>query len=144
MNKDDLEILRLMRIGKRLSISGIARSLNIPISTVSDKIRRIEEKYVTKRASLINYPRLGFFANSGIAIKAARQKRSGLLEFLKQERCVNSICHINNGFDFLIDCVWRDAIERKEWICSLCSRFNVELQIFNVIKTEEREMFITK
>jgi Lrp/AsnC family transcriptional regulator for asnA, asnC and gidA len=144
MKQNDLEIIRLMRTGKRLNISNIARQLNLPISTVSDRIRRIEKKYVLKRTSVLDYPRLGYFANARIAMKVNPEKKSEFLSFLRQEECVNSIYHINDGFDFLIDCVWKDAISRKNWICGLSARFPVEFHIFNIIKVEEKERFVPK
>ena len=144
MKQKDREIIKCMRTGKRVNISEIARQLNLPISTVSDHIRKIERKYVIKRASLLDYPKLGYFANARVAMRVSPAKRSQLLDFLRNEECVNSIYHVNDGYDFLVDCVWKDAIDRKNWICRLSSDFSPEFHVFNILKVEEKERFVPK
>lgn len=144
MSPNEREIIRLMRTGKRLNMSEIARQLRLPVSTVIDTIRRIENRYVIKRASLLNYPTLGYFSNARIAVKLSPSKKKPFLEFLKKEECVNSIFHINSGFDFMIDCVWKDALCMKEWILRVNEGFEPQLQVFSIIKVEETERFLPK
>jgi DNA-binding Lrp family transcriptional regulator len=144
MKEKDLEILKQMRKGKRLNISEIARQLNLPISTVSDTIRRIEERYVLKRASLLDYSKLGYSANANLAIKAYPPQKNDLLKFLKNENCVNSIYHVNEGNDFLIDVVFRNWAGLKEWVSELKNKFAVETSTFHILKTEEKERFVPK
>ena len=69
MKNAEKEIIEHLRKGKRVNISEIARKLGLPISTVSDRIRRIEQKYVLKRASLLDFPKTGYNAHAMLAIK---------------------------------------------------------------------------
>ncbi|MBN2111783.1 Lrp/AsnC family transcriptional regulator [Candidatus Woesearchaeota archaeon] len=144
MKKEDKEIIKRMRKGKRLNISRIARSLNMPVSTLSDRIRRIEQKYVIKRASLLNYAMLGYFAHAKIAVKVEPEKRKEFLDFLKEQACVNSIYHINSGFDFFVEVIFRNAIDMKRWVEGAKNRFNFDLQTFQILKIEQREAFMSK
>jgi Lrp/AsnC family transcriptional regulator for asnA, asnC and gidA len=144
MKQKDKEIIKHMRKGKRLNISRIARLLNIPISTLSDRIKRIEKKYVIKRSSLLDYAQLGYFAHAKLAIKIEREKRQEFTDFLKEENCVNSIYHINSGFDFFIEVIFKNAIEMKRWIEDSRNRFNLDMQTFQVLKIEQREGFMSK
>ena len=133
-----------MRKGKRLNISRIARLLNMPISTLSDRIKRIEKNYIIKRSSLLNYSTLGYFAHAKLAIKIEREKRQEFIDFLKEEKCVNSIYHINSGFDFFIDVIFKNAIEMKRWMEDSKNKFNLDMQTFQILKIEQREGFMSK
>ena len=133
-----------MRTGKRLNISEIARQLNLPISTVNDRIKRIERKYVIKRSSLLDYYKLGYLANARVAIRINSEYKYKFLEFLKQQTCVNSIYHINSGFDILIDVICKDHIELKHWVEQIQRDFSVEIVVFNILKVEEKERFVPK
>lgn len=144
MKQKDKEIIRLMRTGKRLNISEIARQLNLPISTVNDKIKRIEERYVIKRSSLLDYHKLGYFANAKIAVRIDQSHKNNFLDFLKQQNCVNSVYQINSDFDLLVDVVCRDAVELKHWVEYIRRNFSAELSVFQILKVEEKERFVPK
>ncbi len=142
MNQNEKEIMKHLRQGKKLNISAIARELSLPISTVADKLKRIEEKYVTKRSSLLDYKSLGYTAHHIVAIKASPHQKSEVLDFLKQQKCVNSVYHTNSSFSFLIEVVCRDSFQFINWVEQLKSKFSVELQPFQILKVEERERFM--
>jgi len=144
MKQKDKEIIRLMRTGKRLNISEIARQLNLPISTVNDSIKRIEKKYVIKRSSLLDYHKCGYFANAKLTIRIDHSQKKTFLDFLRQQDCVNSIYHVNSNFDFLIDVVCRDAVELKHWIEEVRRNFSVNISVFQIFKVEEKERFVPK
>ena len=144
MKEKDKEIIRLMRTGKRLNISEIARQLNLPISTVNDKIKRIEEKYVIKRSSLLDYHKLGYFANAKLVIRINSEFKQTFLDFLRGQDCVNSIYHINSGFDILVDVVCKDAIELKHWVECVKRDFSADISMFQILKVEEKERFVPK
>jgi len=138
------EIIKRMRSGKRLNISEVARELNLPISTVSDRIRKIEENFVRKRTSLLEYPKLGYHSHAKIAVSINHNKKQGLLDFLREQECVNSIFHINTGYDFLIEVVHKNPIELKSWVLEMKSMFGAEAQIFNILRIEKVEGFMPK
>lgn len=142
MNKKYSDIINYMRKGKRFNVSKVARALNLPVSTVSDRVRKIEEDYTIKRVSLLNYQKLGYLANAKLAVKASMETKESFLDFIKSERCVNSIYHINSGYDFLIDVVFRDASKMKDWIDTAKSMFGVDIIKFTVLKTEVKEGFV--
>lgn len=144
MKQKDKEIIQHLRTGKRLNISKIARQLNLPISTVNDKIKRIEARYVIKRSSLLDYAKLGYLAHAKLAVKIDPDKKDEFIEFLKQQDCVNSIYHINSSFDFLVEVVCKNLVELKEWVNNIEKKFEVGLTLFNILKTEVKEEFLSK
>ena len=142
MNQGEKEIMKHLRQGKKLNISAIARELDIPISTVADKLKRIEEKYVSKRSSLLDYKSLGYTAHHIVAIKSSPQQKNEILDFLKSQKCVNSIYHTNSNFSFLVELVCKDSFYFINWMDQLKSKFALELQPFQILKIEERERFM--
>jgi len=142
MKNKEKQIIKLMRTGKRLNISDIARQLNLPISTVSDAIRRIEKKYTVKRTSVLDYAKMGYYANAKLAIKIDSKQKIDFIEFLKQFDCVNTIYHINSGYDLLIEVIFKDISELKEWVSDAKERFEFEETVFQILKIEQKERFV--
>ncbi|MBD3248709.1 hypothetical protein GF336_01570 [Candidatus Woesearchaeota archaeon] len=142
MNPKEKEIIQHLRKGKRMNISSVAREMELPVSTVSDAIRRIESKYILKRSSLLDYGKMGYNAHSIIAVKVEPRQRKEFLDFLKKEECVNSIYRINHGFNFLFELICGDSIGMLNWIEDIKTRFGVELLNFQILKTEEKERWV--
>ena len=144
MMEKDKEILREMRKGKRLNVSEIARKLSLPVSTVSDRIRAIEKRYVIKHSSLLNYPKLGYLAHAKLAVRINPEKRQQFVDFLREESCVNSVYHVNSGYDFLVEIVFKSQILLKQWVEIAKERFNLDITTFQILKIEEKEGFMPK
>lgn len=131
-----IDIIRYLRKGKRVNVSEIARELKLPVSTVSDRIKRIEDKYVIKRSSLLKFDKLGYHVNAFIAVKAKK-------DFLKllDEDFVNSFYQIDTGYDYMIEVVCMNLSEFKQ-IVSLIEKESDEYKVFQVIRTMEKEKFL--
>lgn len=142
MNQGEKEIMKHLRQGKKLNISAIARELDLPISTVADKLKRIDEKYVMKRSSLLDFKNLGYSSHSIIAIKSSTHQKTEILDFLKSQKCVNSIYHTNSGFSFVVDVVCKDGFQFINWVEEMKGKFPMEIERFQILKIEDRERFI--
>ncbi|MFC1733893.1 Lrp/AsnC family transcriptional regulator [candidate division KSB1 bacterium] len=142
MNPKEKEIIQHLRKGKRVNISAIARELDVPISTIADRIRKIEQKYIMKRSSLLDYAKIGYNSNQMLAIKVDREKKSLLLDFLKKQKHVNSIYSINSNFSFLIELVCRNHFEFITWLDEIKMKFPLEITSFQILKVEDKEMFV--
>lgn len=130
------EIIKNLRKGKRVNVSEIARELDLPISTVSDRIKKIEKKYVIKRSSLLDFEKLGYKVHAFIAVKA----KKGFLKFLDY-KFVNSFYQVNTGYDYMMEVVCRNLSEFKH-IVSLVRKESEEYKVFQIIKTIEKEKFL--
>lgn len=142
MKQSEKEIIQYLRKGKRVNISEIARHLNLPISTVRDRIKRIDDSYIIKRSSILDYPKIGYTVHSIIAIKVDQKHRFSLLDFLRKQNCINSIYYTDSGFNFMVEIICKDHADLIQWIDDTKSMFNVELTHFQILKTEEKEKFI--
>lgn len=142
MNNNEKKIMKHLRQGKKVNISAIARELSIPISTVADNLRRIEEKYVVKRSSLLDFKTLGYSSHNLIAIKSDPQQKIEILNFLKQQKCANSIYHTNSGFSFIVEVVCKDSFEFINWVEDMNRKFPIEFETFQILKIEDSERFV--
>ena len=142
MQREEMEIIRQMRSGKRLNVSRIARDLHLPISTVSDRIKRVEKKYVLKHSALLNNQSTGYFASAVLAIKASPEKKPEVLSFLAEQSCINSIYHTNSGYNFLVEAIFKDNLALLSWIEGIKFRFGLEVVHFPILKVEKKETFV--
>ena len=143
MNQKERDIINYLRTnGKRPNISRVARELKLPISTVSERIKNIEKKYILKHSPLLDYKKAGYFANVFLAVKVDSKQRRPFLDFLKNQSCVNSIYCVNSSYNFLIEVVCKDSLDLVNWVDKFKKRFSAELTQFQVLKTEEKEKFV--
>lgn len=142
MEQKEKDIINYLRRGKNVNISQIAREFNLPTSTVADRIKRIEEKYIIKRSSLLDYNKIGYSANVFLAIKISTKQNNEFLTFLKNQNCINSIHHINSGYNFLVELVCKDNFELIKWIEKSKEMFELKITQFQVLKLEEKEKFV--
>lgn len=131
-----IDIIRYLRKEKRVNVSEIARELGLPVSTVADRIKRIENKYVIKRSSLLKFDRLGYHVNAFIAVKAKKD----FLRFLDED-FVNSFYQVDTGYDYMVEIVCRNLAEFKQ-IVSMIEEESEEYKVFQIIKTMEKEKFL--
>lgn len=142
MNPNEKEIIRRLRHGKRVNVSAIARELGMPITTVADRIKKIDERYVMKRSSLLDYGKIGYNSNHMIAIKVKSGSKDSLLSLLLANNNVNSVYRINSDHHFLVEVVFRNNFEFINWLETLKSVSQVDITSFQILKTEEKEKFV--
>src|SRR3989344_2001144 len=142
MNTNEKEIIKHLRHGKRVNISQIARELGMPITTVADRIRKIERNHITKRSSPLDYSSIGYNSNHMIAIKVKSGSKDVLLQMLMKNNCVNSVYRINSDYHFLVEVVFRSHLDFINWLESIKSASQVDMTSFQILKTEEREKFM--
>lgn len=142
MKDSEKEIIQQIRKGKRATISSIARTLKAPISTISDRIRKIEEKYVIKRSSILDFEKVGYYANSLLLVKIKPVNKINFIEFLKNDGNVNSVFITNSHCDLVVETVFENQYKAKEWMTNASMMFDAEISSIPILKTEEKEKFI--
>jgi DNA-binding Lrp family transcriptional regulator len=142
MDQNEKEILRRLRHGKRVNVSAIAREMKLPVSTVADKIKKIDRKYVIKRSSLLDYPALGYLSHHMLVVKVSSTAKQDFLNIMKEDRSVSSIYHTNSGFTFLLEIVCKDSYEFVRWLENIRSRYPVDINSYQILKIEDKEKFL--
>jgi DNA-binding Lrp family transcriptional regulator len=141
MEDYEKEIVHHLRQGRKTNMSHIARITNSPITTVIDRIKRIEEKYILKHSVILDYKKIGYNSPALLAIKLDHSKHVELLEFLTNQKNVNTILRTNSGYDFLVEIVCTDDFDLKTQIEHMKLKFQMEMMQFNILKVEDKEKF---
>ena len=122
----------------------MSNKINIPISTIYDKLKLYEGGLIKKHTALIDFSKLGFNTRANIVLKVDREKRELLKEFLVKNNNVNSLYKINNGFDFMIEGVFKNLKELEDFFEALEIKFKVKTkQVYYIIDDIKRESFLS-
>ena len=143
LTETDLKIISHLRRNSRQSMALIARKVGIPPSTLFDKVKAYEKKFVYKHTTLLDFDKLGFSTKVQIAVGVPLEKKQELHDFLLHHKNINSLHRINRGFDFLLECVFKSPIEAKDFVEQLESNFEVtKICVFDVLEELKREEFL--
>ncbi len=144
INRKDLVILSHLRNNCRETLTAISKKSRIPVSTIYEKIRRSEGGVIKKNTCLVDFTKLGFNTRAKVVIQASMQGKPELLSFLIKHQNVNSVYKINNGYDFMIDCVFRNIRELEEFLETLQEKFRIRKQeTYFIIDDLKREAFLS-
>ena len=143
LTKKDLLILTQLRNNSRETLTKISKNTGVPISTIFDKIKCYQGNLIKKHTSLIDFSKLGFNARANIMVKVNRDKREEAKNFLLNHLNINSIYKISNGFDFLIEGIFKNVKDVEDFIDSLNGKFKLEqTQVYYIIEDIKKEEFM--
>ena len=142
LSEKELKLLTHLRTNCRQSLASIGRKINMPVSTVFDKLNKLEQSVISKHATIIDFPKLGYHIRVNFVLKSFSKKE--LIDFLKNNKNTNSVSTVQGDFDFYIETVFQTLKDYEEFLEEL-SEFKIsEQQIFYVIEDIKRESFLTK
>ena len=144
LGKKELLLVSHLRHNARETMTSMSRSTQMPISTIFDKIRRYEKSFIRKHTALLDFSALGYHTRANIMLKVDKESRSELQKYLKGNQKVNSIFRINNGFDFIIEVVFKNARELQDFTETIEEEFKVtDREVFYIIDDVKREAFLS-
>lgn len=144
MSGKDLRILAYLRSNARIPLTKMSKMINIPVSTIFDRLKTSEENLITKHTSLLDYAKLGYHTRANISLKVHRDDKEGLQSYLMGHDAINSAYRINNGFDFMVEGIFRHILDLENFLDEVESRFKIEKKDFHfVIKDLKREAFLS-
>jgi Lrp/AsnC family transcriptional regulator for asnA, asnC and gidA len=128
----DLLLLASFRNNARKTLTLISRDLGVPISTVFEKLKRYERWFIKRYTTLLDFQRLGFSMRVQVLLKVKREGREELKRFLLTHMNVNSLCRVSNGYDFVLEGIFKNMQDLHE--------FNMALESYDLL--ESRELFV--
>lgn len=144
-SKKDAEIISHLRNNAREKVTMMSKKTGIPATTIYDKIRVHEKKFIKKNVALLNFSRLGLNAKSHLALSVERESKEALQKFLIENPHVNSLCKINFGYDFLAEIVFKNIAEVEKFVEDLESSYKmIKVHTFNVTEELKKEEFLTR
>ena len=144
MNKKDLRVVSYLRQDARMPLTKISRKTHIPVSTIFDRLKSSEESIIVKHTSLLDFTKLGFHTRANVVLKVDRDDKEILKEFLLKNQSVNSVSRINNGFDFMAECIFRQIVDLEEFLDNLEQKFRIaDKKTYFIIEDLKKEAFMS-
>jgi len=138
----DLEILKELRVNSRHSLAHISRQTNLSVSTVFDKVSKLENFLIHKYSVIVDFSKLGFGIRAYYALKA--KDKEELKNFLLNNQFVNVIQKTNNGTDFFVEAVFKDMRQRHYFVEALNDLGMEKLKEHFISEDLAKEKFLTK
>jgi len=138
MKPEEQYLVARLRQNARITLTALARETGIPISTLFDWMRALPTFGVTRLSALLDFPALGLRTQATLLLKTA--KRDKLQKHLRCAEPVNSLWRINNGYDFIAECAFKDLRELEEFCDVLKRNYGVKnVETHLVIEELKRE-----
>jgi len=139
----DLRIISLLNQDARKSFRDIAREIGASISTVSNRIRKLEaEGVITGYAPLIDETRLGFDVMAVVGVKIHKGKLLDVQRRIAKDDRVTHVYDVTGEWDSIVVVRLRNTRELDAFIKRLGSMEYVENTytqvVLNVVKEERR------
>ncbi len=132
-----------LRQNARMPLTELSRKTGIPVSTIFDKIQEQQkEKLITKHVMLFDFQKLGYTARATILLKTEKENRDKIAEYLQKNINVNTVFRINNGYDFMIECVFKSIRELEQFSEQLETKFIIKAkETYYIIEDVKKEGF---
>ena len=137
----EISLISHLRNNGREQLTKISRTTNIPVSTLFDLLKNT--KKIKKYTCILDFGKLGYAVRAIIIAKVQPSQREELKSFLLQQPHLNSLCKINNGYDFMFEVIYKDLNSLESFIDEL-DRFEIlDKKVHYVIEDIVREDFLS-
>ncbi|MCX6663821.1 MAG: Lrp/AsnC family transcriptional regulator [Euryarchaeota archaeon] len=146
MDELDQKILEALNENARTSYREMARKLKVSLSTISNRIRKLEDEGVIERyIPVINQEKLGYALTAIINMKISRGKLIEVQEKISKDKHVSAVYDITGDWDSLIIAHFKDRRDLNGFIKGVLSmeyveRTNTQI-VLNIVKDEKRGVF---
>jgi DNA-binding Lrp family transcriptional regulator len=145
MDELDYQILEKLNENARRSYREIARELKVSLSTISNRVKKLEdEKVIERYIPLINQEKIGFDLTAVINVKISRGKLIEVQEKISKDKHVSGVFDITGDWDSLIIAHFKDRRDLNGFIKGVLAMDNVEKTntqiVLNIVKNEKRTL----
>ncbi len=145
LQDNELRLLGYFRRNARLALTKISKQTGIPVSTIFDKLRKYEGDIIQRHVALLDFQKMGYTTRANVFVKTTPNNRIALANFLKLHPNVNAAYRVNNGFDYLVEAVFRNIQEHEEFLETLELEQGVTAkEVYFVIGEVSREHFMSE
>jgi DNA-binding Lrp family transcriptional regulator len=143
MDNLDFSIISALNKDARKSFRNIAKELKVSLSTVSNRIKRLEDNGIIERyIPIVNREKIGYELTAVINIKLTHGKLIEVQEKISKDKHVSSVYDITGDWDSLIIAHFKDRRDLNNFIKRILSmdfveRSNTQM-VLNIVKDEKR------
>lgn len=143
MEERDIVLLAHLRRNARAKLTHISKQAGIPVSTIFERLRMPLSSCVAKYTCILNNSELGFNSRATVILKVDKEQKNEIGQFLEKHQNVNSLYRINNGYDFMVDVVFRQMVHLEEFIEQLERKFKIkQKEVYFIIDEVKQEAFL--
>lgn len=144
LSKKDMQIITHLRQDARMPLTVMSKKTNIPVSTIFDRLKNNEDGLIVRHTCLLDFEKLGYGVKANITFKVDREDKEELKEFLMKSHPINSVYKINNGFDFMVEAVFRHIKDMDDFMENVDSKFRIQdKKSFFIIEELKKEAFMS-
>ncbi len=143
MKKRDFIVMSYLRKNGRESLTSLSEKTSIPISSIFDKMKEYQQSIVTRNTVIVDFTHFNYHVRCHVALKAHHETREALLQCLQKHLNVNSIFKINNGYDFLIECIFKNIKQLEEFLDYITITYRLKVkELHYIVEDLKRERFM--
>lgn len=144
--KEDLQLLSLLRKDARETLTNLSKQIQVPISTLYDRLRSAKHSGLIKRFTVLpDYETIGFSARAFLLIRTSTEARAKVKAFMSSHPHINCLYRINNGYDFMLECIFPTIREMEDFLTHIEQEFRFKsLQVFYLLEEVMEEAFLTQ
>jgi len=141
----EMMMLAHLRQNARMPLTELSRKTGIPVSTLFDKLQQQEkQQLITKHVPLFDFQKLGYTARATILLRVEKDDREKISEYLVKDSNVNNVYRINNGYDFLLECIFKNIRELEQFSEQLETKFRIKAkETHYIIDDVKKEGFLS-
>lgn len=144
MENRDRKLIAHLRQNGRIRLTTLSRKIQMPVSTIFDKMKAYEGGLLERHTVLLNTAEMGYSTKAFALLKCHKDKKQALQERLCKEPHVNGLFRINNGWDFITECVFKDMKDMEEFFERLETEFKIgKKEVHYLIEDLRREAFFS-
>ena len=144
VDQTDLEILKRLRNNARETLTRICKDTRIPISSIFDRLKRLEAIGVIKRhTSLVDMRKIGIEVRIFLLLKVGNAQRADLESVLMENPKVNNLTCVNGSWDFVAEMLFYEMKEAQLFIGKLRDSFKgIQISVHHVMEDLKQESFL--
>lgn len=118
MDRIDMEILELLKINSRVTVSDISKRINLSIPAISDRIKKLEEKdVISQYTTILSRKEMGYDILAFIFVSIERTEPiSNFKEKIQGFKHVLECHHIAGEFDYILKVTAEDTEDLERFI----------------------------
>ncbi len=145
INKEQAVLLAHLRKSGRAKLTNISRDTGIAVSSLFEKLKGPLSSHIKRFTCILDNSETGFNSRATIILKVDKDQKEEMCQYLARHQNVNSLFRINNGFDFLLDVIFRQMANLEEFIEELERKFKVKHRdVYFIISEVKEERFLSE